>query len=57
MDTRNGYRFKKKFDLQLDFKTYSEDGILFFISGADVCLIIKTIIIILNGKNGMTSSV
>ncbi|XP_047502805.1 laminin subunit alpha-like isoform X1 [Penaeus chinensis] len=35
MDTRNGYRFKKKFDLQLDFKTYAEDGILFFISGAD----------------------
>lgn len=35
MDTRNGYRFKKKFDLQLDFKTYAEDGILFFITGAE----------------------
>lgn len=38
MDTRNGYRFKKKFDLQLDFKTYAEDGILFFITGAEVCI-------------------
>ncbi|XP_069164876.1 laminin subunit alpha isoform X2 [Procambarus clarkii] len=33
MDTRNGYRFKKQFDLQMDFKTYAEDGILFMIDG------------------------
>ncbi|KAK8725472.1 hypothetical protein OTU49_010877, partial [Cherax quadricarinatus] len=33
MDTRNGYRFKRQFDIQMDFKTYAEDGILFIIDG------------------------
>ncbi|XP_064094479.1 laminin subunit alpha-like isoform X2 [Macrobrachium nipponense] len=31
LDTRNGYRFQKLFDIQIDFKTFAEDGILFMI--------------------------
>ncbi|XP_071537849.1 laminin subunit alpha isoform X2 [Panulirus ornatus] len=34
MDTRDGYRFERLFDLQLSFKTYAEDGILFMIHGS-----------------------
>ncbi|XP_042212496.1 laminin subunit alpha-like isoform X1 [Homarus americanus] len=33
LDTRNGYRFRMQFDVQMDFKTYLEDGILFIIDG------------------------
>ncbi|XP_050725715.1 laminin subunit alpha-like isoform X5 [Eriocheir sinensis] len=33
LDTRNGFSFERQFDLQLNFKTYAEDGILFMITG------------------------
>lgn len=39
MDTRNGYRFERQFDLQMSFKTYAEDGILFMIHGGPVSII------------------
>lgn len=38
LDTRNGFNFERQFDLQLNFKTYAEDGILFMITGGPVSM-------------------
>lgn len=36
MNTSGGYRLTNQFYLQLDFKTYAEDGILFMVTGEQV---------------------
>lgn len=40
MDTRGGYNFGTKFTLQMDFKTYAKDGILYMIDGGSVSTVL-----------------